>query len=385
MKTLSSLNVTSKRVLVRADFNVPIAEEKVMDDFRLSAYLPTIHYLQERGARIILLSHLGRPNGKRDERLSLRPVASRLSELGSLPVQFVADIIGEDARKAAQELQDGQIMMLENLRFDAREEANDEQFARELAALGEIYVDDGFSVCHRAHASIVGIPKFLPSAAGLLLEKEARELDRVRVNAEPPFVLIMGGAKVKTKLYLIKIFLEKVDAVCLGGILANTVLAAQGVAIGKSLFEKDLQQEAKELALTDTKLHLPIDVVVSTGIGGETPAHNAAVGNMKEDEIILDIGPDTIDLFSRIMHQAKTIVWNGPMGLFEVDKFAEGTHALAREFKTIHAHTVVGGGDVIRALDKIGMISSVNFVSTGGGAMLEYLAGEKLPGIIALD
>lgn len=384
MKTLSSLDVAGKRVLVRADFNVPIEDEKVMDDFRLTAYLPTIHYLQERGARVILLSHLGRPDGKPSEELSLRPVAMRLGELARMPVQFVADIIGEEAHKAAQELQDGQILMLENLRFDAREEGNDEQFARELASLGEMYVDDGFSVCHRAHASIVGIPKFLPSSAGLLLEKEVRELERVRTRAEQPFVLIMGGAKVKTKLCLIKGFLEKADAVCLGGILANTVLAAQGVVIGKSLFEKDLQEEAKELTITNTKLHLPIDVIVSTDAEGTMPIRSAAVGNMKEDELILDIGPDTIELFSRIMHQAKTIVWNGPMGLFEVEKFAEGTYALAREFKTIHAYTVVGGGDVIRALDKIGMISSVNFVSTGGGAMLEYLAGEKLPGIEVL-
>ncbi len=383
MRLLSSLDVENKRVLVLVDFNVPIKEGKIQDDFRIAAYLPTIRYLQEHNAKIILLSHLGEPKGI-DPKLSLKPIAEKLSELLQQKVAFASDTIGPSAQEHIAALKPGDALLLENLRFSPGEEANDQDFARSLASLGDCYVNDAFSVSHRAHASIVGLPALLPSVAGLLLQKEVETLDRVRRDAVPPFVILMGGAKVKTKLPFLATFLQKMDAVCVGGVLANTILAGKGFSVGKSLYEKDEKAEVEKFVITDTKLHLPVDVVVSSDLEGKAETRIAPVGNMKENEMILDIGPDTIKMFSKIIRSANTIVWNGPMGLFEVKRFAEGTYALAREFEHIRAYTVVGGGDVIEALDNLGLLPSVDFVSTGGGAMLEFLSGKSLPGVEAL-
>lgn len=368
---------------MRADFNVPMKEGEIQDDFRIAAYIPTIKYLQEHGAAVILLSHLGEPKGF-DPELSLKPIAERLTKLMGEDIGFVADVIGETAKHAAEELKPGGVLLFENLRFWPGETANDSGFARALASMGDCYVNDAFSVSHRAHASIVGLPKLLPSAAGLLLQKEVETLTRVRDEAVHPLVVLMGGAKAKTKIPFLAKFIQKSDAICLGGVLANTILAGKGIAVGRSLYEKDLQEETEKLVITNAKLHLPVDVVVSRDVTGNAETRIAPVANMKEDEMILDIGPDTIKMFSKIMRSANTIVWNGPLGFFETEKFAEGTYALAREFEHIRAYSVVGGGDVIEALDNLGLLPAVDFVSTGGGAMLELLAGEKLPGIEAL-
>ena len=385
MKRIFSVELPNKRVLLRADCNVPIKNGEVADDFRLRAIIPTINYLREADARIILICHLGRPEGKPHDKYSLRPVASRLEKLLGFPVTFVDDIVGKEAVKAAQDVGMGQVLMLQNLRFDPKEEANDPEFAKALAALADIYVTDAFAVLHRAHASIVGVPKFLPSYSGLLLEKELEVLDRVRTRPVHPFVILMGGAKVQTKIHIIREFMGKADSICLGGIIANTILAAKGATIGRSLYEKNMDEYVKDLQLTDIRLHVPIDVVVSPDTTGKGDIRTAAVGNMNKDEMILDIGPDTVRLFQKIMSEANTIVWNGPMGLFEVEAFARGTIKLAKFLKRTRAYTVVGGGDVIRAVEEAGLQDSVDFISTGGGAMLEYLAGESLPGLEALQ
>ena len=384
MRTLKDFNVSGKRVLLRTDFNAPVEEGHVKDDFRLSAYIPTIRYLQERRAKIIILSHLGRPQGQKNSEESLEPVARRLGELMESPVQFVGEVFGDDSRAAIANLKEGEVLLLENLRFHAEEEANDMAFAQRLAELGDCFVNDAFSASHRAHASIAGLPTLLPSAAGLLLEKEVNGLDRVRLHAVRPYVFIMGGAKASTKIPVVKKLLPQVDAICFGGVLANTILAAQGVTVGKSIFEEKVLEAAKEITVFDTKVHVPVDVVTSTDLTGNAPIRTTAIGEMRDDEIILDIGQDTVNLFLKVMLSANTVVWNGPVGLFEVPQFAQGTLALADAFKDLGAYTVVGGGDVIRALDIEGLLAKVNFVSTGGGAMLEYLAGEKLPGIEAL-
>lgn len=384
MKTLRHFNVTNKRLLVRADFNVSLKDGQIVDDFRIRTSLPTIKYLLENQAKIILISHLARPAGQREKKYSLQPIAQRLSELIKQPVKFLDDCLGSSVQKAINQMSAGQIIFLENLRFYPGEENNQPEFAKQLANLAEIYVNDAFGVCHRTHASIVSLPRYLPRAAGLLLEKEIKILSRLLEKPEHPLVVIIGGVKISTKFKVIKNFLAKADHLCLGGALANTILRAQGIAIGQSLIEEEMIEKIKELNLTDTRLHLPVDVVTSFNSQDHTFNRIAPVGGTQEEEKILDIGPETRELFSAIIKKASTIVWNGPMGFFEIEGFAQGTKAIAEAVAQSSGFSVVGGGETITFLDKLGLAEQINHLSTGGGAMLQFLAGQKLPGLEAL-
>lgn len=387
MKSLRDFNFKNKRVLVRVDFNVPLGDDGRVgekEDWRLRATLPTINYLLKQKAKIILLTHLGRPDGQVSNGFCLDPIAQRLEELLGKKVVKLDECRGEKVKREVNRIKSGEIILLENLRFCPEEEENSIQFAQELANLGEIYVNDAFGVNHRAHASVVGIPKYLPSCAGLLLEKEIKVLSQVLEKPKRPLLVIIGGVKISTKIGLIKEFLKRADNLILGGALANTVIAAKGFAIGQSIVEEEMVDEVKKLELTNTKLHIPVDVIVSTDARGLAPSRVAPVGYTKEKEMILDIGPDTCQLFNRIIAQAKMIIWNGPMGLFEVDKFASGTKEIAQAVAQTKGFSVVGGGDTVSLLEELNLISRIDHVSTGGGAMLEFLAGQELPGIKAL-
>lgn len=385
MKLLKDLDAAGKRVLLRLDLNVSLAENGAIgDDFRIRVSLPTIEYLLARQCKIIIIAHLGQPKGK-DAKLSLRVVSERLSELLKQPVQFIEDCLGESVRQKTQELKSGEILMLENLRFYPQEIANDLDFAKQLAALADVYVNDAFGAIHRAHASIVGLPTLLPSAGGLLLKKEITALDRAMKNCEHPCSVIIGGAKISTKIQFIQAFLKSADHVILGGALANTVLHAQGYAVGKSFIEPELTPEIKNLAITNNKLHLPVDAIVSVDKRGWTSdVHSAPIGKTTQKELILDIGADTELLFGSIISQSKTVIWNGPLGLFELEIFAHGTLAVAEAIINSSAYSVVGGGETITFLNNINLLHKFSHVSSGGGAMLEYLAGMSLPGIEAL-
>lgn len=385
MKTLYDFNVTNKRVLVRTDFNVSLKDGQIVDDFRIRASLPTIKKLLEKKAKIILISHLARPAGHREREYTLKPIAQRLSELINQPVKFLDDCLGQSVQEAVNQMPAGQIILLENLRFYPEEENNHPEFAKQLASLAEIYLNDAFGVCHRAHASIVGLPQYLPSAAGCLLEKEIKVLSQILESHQGPLVAIIGGVKISTKLKVIKNFLAKADHLCLGGALANTILRAQGIAIGQSLVEEEMIEKIKELNLTDTKLHLPVDVVTALDSQNHTFNRIAPVGGTEENEVILDIGPETRELFSTIIKRAKTIAWNGPMGFFEIEEFAQGTKAVAEAVAQNKGFSLVGGGETITFLDKLGLSDKISHLSTGGGAMLQFLAGQKLPGIEALE
>ena len=383
MKTLRDADVKNKKVLVRVDFNVPVEEGKVADDFRIRATLPTLAYLKKEGAKIILMAHLGRPEAN-DPAYSLAPVRDRLHNLLGEEIKFVNECVGDTVREAVAKLNPGDILLLENLRFHPGEEKNDDDFARELASPGDMFVNDAFGVSHRAHASVYAITKLLPSYAGLLLEKEITNLHYILKHRHHPLVLIMGGAKVPTKLRLISEFLPKAEHIILGGILANTVFAAKGLSIGRSRLEENIDEDLERIDLTNTKLHVPLDLIVSSDMTGSSFIETIAPGSVKEGDMILDIGPESLKEFSHIIQDAQMIIWNGPMGLIEVEVFAKGTKDLARAFIGSDAYKVVGGGDVIRVLDNMGVLDKIDYVSTGGGAMLEFLAGDELPGIEAL-
>lgn len=385
MKTLSQLNIQGGIVLLRTDFNVPLQDGKICDDFRMRSTMPTIEYLRAQGARVVILSHLGRPKGKPQKEFSLDPIAEHLSQLGNFPVLFEKDLMDPELPQRIRCLLPGAVMMIENLRFYPGEEQNDLSFAQHIAKLGNFYVNDAFGAAHRAHASQTHLAKLLPSAAGLLLEKEVRELERVRVNPEHPLVIIMGGAKVQTKIKVISSFLQKAEAICLGGVIANAVLVLKGFSVGKSVTGDGLQNYADAISLTDNVLRLPLDVVVSSDATGTKPVLEKAIANVGADEMILDVGPETRLLFTRVIKQAKMVVWNGPLGLLEVPQFSAGTKVVAAALKETDAYVVVGGGDVIRAINEAGVQDSVDFISSGGGAMLEYLAGDTLPGVAALS
>ncbi|MFH1460876.1 MAG: phosphoglycerate kinase [Patescibacteria group bacterium] len=388
MKFLRDFNFKDKKVLLRADFNVPIGNDGKVDgqeDWRIQATLPTINYLLGQGAKIILLAHLGRPNGQIHNGFHLEPIAQRLEELLNKKINKLNDCRGERVKKEIDRMKSGEIILLENLRFYSEEEKNNVQFARELASLGEIYVNDAFGVNHRAHASLVGIPQYLPSCAGLLLEKEISVLSQVLERLERPLLVVIGGVKISTKIKFIKEFLRRADNLILGGALANTVIAAKGLAIGQSVVEEEMIEETQKLDLTNTRLHLPVDVVVSVDKSGQAESRIAPVGNTKEKEMILDIGPESNNLFHQIISNAKTIIWNGPMGLFEVEAFASGSRFIAQAIAESPAFSVVGGGDSVVLLEEMGLFNKIDHVSTGGGAMLKFLAGEKLPGIEALE
>ncbi len=380
MRSVKEADVAGKCVLVRVDFNVPFKDGKISDDKRIRAALPTIEFLRKKKAKVILMSHLGRPDGKVAEDLRLGPIALHLSKLLKHPVHYVFDCIGADVEDNVRGLHEGDVLLLENLRFYSEEEANDAGFAQKLAALADVYVNDAFGVSHRAHASVHAITKFLPSYAGFLLQKEVDALSGLLKSPKRPFIAIMGGAKVSDKIGVIESLLKKVDAILIGGAMMFTFYKALGYEVGKSKFEADKVALAKSLLKKGKKkIVLPVDVVVSAGGKGKVcSAHKIPKSMMG-----LDIGPETQAIYAEMILEAKTVFWNGPMGLFENKAFAKGTFAVAKAMSKAKAVTVVGGGDSVAAVEKL----KLNFthVSTGGGASLELLEGKKLPGVAALD
>ena len=384
MKTVRDFNFKNKKVLLRADFNEPLKDGELTSDFRIKAVLPTIKYLVKEGAKVILLTHLGRPKGNMVKQLRVDPVGKRISRLLNKPVKKLNDCIGEKVEKEIKEMAAGDLILLENVQFHDGEIENSPDFVGSLANLADIFVMDAFGQSHRDYASISGLSKKMPSCAGLLLEKEVKVLSDVLNNADHPLVVIIGGVKISTKIKVIEKFLEKADDILLGGALANTVISAKGFAIGRSISEESMVKEVKKLQLTNTKLHIPVDVVVSSDPSGNADKRIAPVGNIGDNEMILDIGTDTSYLFNKIISQAKTIIWNGPMGLFEVNKFAAGSREVAQSVVRSKGFVVVGGGETNTLLEQLGLIGEMDHISTGGGAMLEFLTGAKLPGLEAL-
>ena len=389
-KIITDVDVDKKKVFVRADFNVPLDENGIItDDTRIQKTLPTIRYLLDHQAAVILASHLGRPKGKVVEKYSLKPVAVRLSELLGIPVQMAPDCIGVETEAMAGALQPGQVLLLENLRFHGEEEKNDPEFSRKLASLADVGINDAFGCCHRAHASVAGIAAFLPMAAGFLLEKEIRFIGGAVDHPAHPFAAIIGGAKVSDKIEVISNLLPKVDVMIIGGGMANTFLAAQGYGIGKSLVEADKIDLAKKLiaqaADEGKKLLLPVDVTVAEAFSNDAAHKVVPADAVPEGWMILDIGTKTQELFARELEPMKLIVWNGPMGVFEMENFAKGTESVARAVAHSQAVSIVGGGDSVSAVNKTGLSDQISHISTGGGASLEYLEGKKLPGIESLS
>ena len=388
-KTVRDIDLSGKKVLMRVDFNVPLAQGTVADDARLRATLPTLNLLRERKAKTILVSHLGRPKGAVDEALRLAPVAARLSELLEQPVQTARDCIGSEATAAARALRSGDVLLLENVRFHAAEEKNDPSFAQQLASLAEVFVNDAFGAAHRAHASTVGVTAYLPSVAGLLMEKEIATLSRLLEAPERPFVAMIGGAKISTKIGVLTHLLSKIDVLVAGGGIANTFLKAQGHAVGKSLVEDEqLSVAAAFLDQADkigVAVLIPSDVVVGTV--GETKGTGDVVATdaIPPHTMIGDIGPKTVAAIQTILSTARTVFWNGPLGLFEEERFAASTRSLAHALAGTRAVTIVGGGETVAAVAACGVTDSITHVSTGGGATLEFLEGKTLPGVAALD
>jgi phosphoglycerate kinase len=388
-KTIRDVDWSGKRAIVRVDFNVPLEGATITDDTRIRAALPTIAALREAGAAVVLMSHLGRPKGKRDPKYSLAPVAARLGELLGTAVPLQGDCVGPEVEAAARALRPGDVILLENLRFHAEEEANDPAFARQLATLGDVYVNDAFGTAHRAHASTEGIARLLPAVAGLLMERELDALGRALGSPARPFVTILGGAKVSDKIGVIENLLDKVDTLIIGGGMANTFLAAQGHRIGKSLNEPDKADLARELLARaqsrGVTLALPRDVVVAPEMTEGAPRRTVGIDAVGDDVAIFDIGPETVEGYKGLLRGARTIVWNGPMGVFEVAPFAAGTRAVAEAVAASGAFTIVGGGDSVAALEDAGLADRISHVSTGGGASLEFLEGRELPGVAALS
>jgi phosphoglycerate kinase len=385
-KTVKDIAVKGKRVLIRVDFNVPLADGEVADDTRIRAALPTIQYLLERGAAIILMSHLGRPKGQVREELRMDSVARRLSELLGRHVAKVGDCIGPEAERAAASLKPGHVLLLENLRFHPEEEKNDRAFAQELASLADVYVNDAFGTAHRAHASTSGVAQYLPAVAGLLLETELEFLGNALTGPKRPFVAILGGAKISDKIGVVRSLLRKADVLLIGGAMANTFLKAKGYEVGQSLTEDESLPMAQQiLEQAGGKLVLPVDVVVGDEFAAEAQAKTVSVEEVPPDWRILDAGPKTLDLFKENLASANTVLWNGPLGVFEFPKFARGTVALAETLAAMQATTIVGGGDSVAALKQAGLIDKMSHVSTGGGAALEFLEGKTLPAVAALE
>ena len=385
-KMITDLDVRGKKVLVRVDFNVPIKEGTIGDDTRIKAALPTIQYLLDNGAAVILCSHLGRPKGEPDPQFSLKPVAEYLGTLIDAPVSFAEDCIGEKAETAAAVLQPGQVLVLENTRFHAGEKKNDPEMSKQLASLADLYVNDAFGSAHRAHASTAGVTDYLPSAAGFLLEKEIKYLGNTIASPERPFVAILGGAKVSDKIGVIENLLDKADQILIGGGMANTFFKAQGFDMADSLVEGDAIETARGLLdKAEGKLMLPVDMVVANAFDAEANSKTMDVGDVPAGWRILDIGPKTVDAFDDVIAKAGTVVWNGPMGVFEFDKFAKGTFEIAEALARSNAISIVGGGDSASAINKSGLADKITHISTGGGASLEMLEGKELPGLAALD
>lgn len=391
--TINHLQLKGKKVLVRVDFNVPMDENlNIIDDTRIRASHPTIQKIIQEGGIAILMSHLGRPKGKVNLKYSLKPVAERLGQLLNKEVKFANDCIGEEVKKLVNSLKEGDVLLLENLRFHEEEEKNDENFARELASLGDIYINDAFGSAHRAHASTEGVTKFFKeNAAGYLMQKELEYLSKAVGNPERPYTAILGGAKISGKIDVITNLMNKVDNLLIGGGMAFTFFRAQGLEIGKSLLEEDRIEMAKEILqkvkANNINLYLPVDVVIADAFDNNAKTEIVDVNNIKPDWQGLDIGPKTIELFRSIILKSKTVVWNGPMGVFELDNFAKGTFEIAKALAEATQNgvtTIVGGGDSAAAISKIGFEDKVSHVSTGGGASLEFLEGKTLPGVAAL-
>jgi len=385
--TIADLDLNDKTVLVRVDFNVPVKGGKITDDTRIKATLPTIRYLLQKNAKVVLMSHLGRPDGQKVPEMSLRPVAERLSELLGQPVIFVPDCIGEEVNETVSQAKAGDVILLENLRFYPQEEKNDPEFSRKLSELGEIYVNDAFGTAHRAHASTAGVASYLPAVAGFLMEKELNFLGKLLENPEKPFITILGGAKVKDKIGVIKNLSHKVDGFLIGGGMAFTFLKVQGYEIGKSILDEKIQLAEEILNDCQAKgvaFELPMDIVVAPEVKDGVPTKVVGKNLIPPDMIGVDIGPETCRAFADIIARAKTIFWNGPMGVFEIPAFAKGTEAVAKAMAENKGLTCVGGGDSVAAIDKLGLEDKFTHISTGGGASLEFMEGKELPGVAVL-
>ncbi|MBA3470166.1 MAG: phosphoglycerate kinase [Herpetosiphonaceae bacterium] len=389
-KTIRDVDWSGKRALVRVDFNVPLNDAReVTDDTRIRAALPTIQYLLDHGASVVLMSHLGRPKKKVAEEFRLKPAADRLHQLLGQPVKTVAATVGPEAEAAAQALQPGEVLILENTRFDAREESNDLAMAEELAKLGDVYVNDAFGAAHRAHASTEGVARYLPAVAGLLMERELAALGGALDNPQRPFVTIIGGAKISDKISVIENLLGKVDSLLIGGGMANTFLLAQNKSIGDSLAEPASVPEARRLLDQaqgrGVNLALPTDVVIADAFSAEANHKTVSVDDVPDGWRILDIGPETRQTFAQIIQGAKTVIWNGPMGVFELEPFAAGTRAVAQALADSDTISIIGGGDSVAAVEQMDLADKMSHISTGGGASLELLEGKTLPGIAALN
>ena len=391
MKTLKDIELSGKRVLVRVDFNVPMDENgAITDDLRIQMVLPTLQYLVVQKARVILCTHMGRPKGQRVAKFSLAPVAARTAELLGQPVPLVGDCIGSDVSKAVASLADGDCLMLENLRFYPQEEKNDPDFSRQLASLADVYVNDAFAVSHRAHASVVGVTEYVGiKAAGFLLQKEMDYFHRAMDNPQRPLVAIVGGAKVSGKLEALRNMLGRVDRLIIGGAMANTFLKSQGFGVGASRVEDELLGIAAELLRQarekQVKVYLPVDVIAADGFSPDAVCKQVTIQDVPEKWMALDIGPASVICFNEVLADARTIVWNGPMGAFEMDAFARGTMAMAHTVASSHALSVIGGGDSNAAVKQSGEAENISYMSTGGGAFLELMEGKELPGIKALN
>ncbi len=385
MKTLKDFKVENKRVLVRCDFNVPLKEGGVEEDFRIRKALPTIKYLIENKAKVVLMSHLGRPGGEKKDDMSLSPVQDKLTELLGLSVAKAPDCVGRKIERMTKKIEKGEILLLENLRFHKGEEENDPSFVKDLARMGDIYINDAFGVSHRAHASVKGIVSCLPSGAGFLLEKEIKVLSSVREKPWRPLVAVVGGTKIESKTKLLKEFLEKADHLLIGGKIANAILTVKGIIVGKPWPSEKAVKEIEKLDFTSTKMHLPLDAIASPDMTGKEYTREAASAKLRKDENLLDIGPETVKVFSKVIKEAKMVVWAGPLGYFEQKPFDKGTKEIAEAIVKNHkAYKIVGGGDTISAISSFDLLEGFDHVSTGGGAMLQFLSGEKLPGLEAL-
>lgn len=385
---VQDLEVSGKRVFVRVDFNVPVDEDNnITDDTRIRAALPTIEYLTGRGAKVILASHFGRPKGV-EERYRLDPVARRLSILLKKPIYKANDCIGEEPKRLIDQMQPGDILLLENVRFHPGEEKNDPQFARQLAELADVYINDAFGAAHRAHASTAGIAALLPSAAGFLMQKEVNALGKVLANPDHPFMSIIGGAKISDKITLLENLLTRVDILAIGGGMANTFLKAQGFEVGRSLVEDNHLDSARRLmeaaSRQGVRLLLPADVVIADRLAADASIRTVSPDEVPADWLIADIGPRAVEQFDQAIKSSRTVFWNGPMGVFEIQPFAAGTEGVARAVAEAPGTTVVGGGDSVAAIDKFGLAHRITHISTGGGASLEFLEGKELPGVAAL-
>lgn len=384
-KTVKEIDLKNKRVLMRVDFNVPMADGKVTDDKRIRAALPTIEYVLDQGASLLLMSHLGRPKGGPDPEFSLRAAAETLSALLKRPVQMAPDCVGPEVEKMAKALKPGDVLMLENTRFHPSEEKNDLELAKQMAALGDVYVNDAFGSAHRAHSSTEGVARFLPAVSGFLMEQELEYLGRAVANPEHPYIAILGGAKISDKILVVETLLSKCDKLIIGGGMANTFLAAKGLNMQDSLVEKESIEIAKNLLTKfGDKLLLPVDAVIADKFDAEANTQTVDVKQIPAGWRMLDVGPKTIEAYKEILKDAKLVVWNGPVGVFEMPKFAEGTFALAHILAESKATTVIGGGDSASAVKKAGVAKKMTHVSTGGGASLEFLEGKELPGVAAL-